>query len=182
MISKEDNVIELFFNSSRYWHFNELLEKSGLSRSRLSEWLKKFEKEKLIKKVKQKGKMPFYVRVFENKNFQYKKRLFALKKLTETGFLNHLYSLPKAQVVIIFGSFSSYDWHTNSDIDVFIYGKDDEFNQGKYETIFNRQIQVHIAKNQEDLKRIKNMLPYIIAGDFVKGSINDLNVVINAKN
>jgi len=181
MNSKEDDVLELFFNSPKHWHFEELREKSGLSKSRLAEWLKKFGKEGIVKRVKPREKMPYYVRIFESKTFQHKKRLFTLKKFTETGFLNHLAELPSAKVVIIFGSFSSYDWHTDSDIDVFIYGKDGGFHQGKYETLLHREIQVHLAENGKDLKRINRMLPYIITGDFIKGSIEDLDVDIYAK-
>jgi len=181
MNSKEDKVLELFFNSSKHWHFDELLKKSGLSRSRLSAWLKRFQKQGIIKRVKPRGKMPYYVHIFESKTFQHKKRLFALKQMTEMGFLNHLAMLPKAKVVIVFGSFSSYDWYTGSDIDVFIYGEDAYFQHGKFETLLNREIQVHQAKDKKDLKRIDKMLPYIISGDFIKGSIQDLDVDINAK-
>jgi predicted nucleotidyltransferase len=181
MNSKEDRVLNLFFNSSKYWHFDELLCESKLSRSRLSAWLNKFQKEGIIKRVKPKGKMPFYVRIFESKNFRHKKRLFALTQLTESGLLTHLEALPKAKVVIIFGSFTSYDWHADSDIDIFIYGDDDDFEQGTYELKLQRDIQVHLARDGKDLKRINKLLPYIFEGDFIKGSIKDLGVEIYAK-
>ena len=181
MQDKEDKVLELFFNSPKQWHFEELKKESGISRSRLTTWLKKFEKEGIIKRFKPKKRMPYYVRIFESKTFQNKKRLFALKQLTECGLLDHLAQLPKAKVVIIFGSFSSYDWHTESDIDLFIYGSDDKFLQGKYESILHRDIQIHLVKNKKDLSRVNKMIPYIISGDFIKGSIEDLDVDINAK-
>jgi predicted nucleotidyltransferase len=181
MDSKEDKVLELFYNSSKHWHFEELKKKSGLSRSRLAFWLKKHEKQGIIKRYKLKGKMPHYRRVFENKAFQQQKRLFALKKLTDSGLLTHLARLPKAKAVIIFGSFSSYDWHTESDIDVFIYGSDHGFEQGKYEHKLHRDIQVHLARDKKDLKRMDKMLPYIVEGDFIKGSIQNLGVDIRAK-
>ena len=44
MESKEEHVLELFFNSSKYWHFDNLLKKANISRSQLAQWLKKFEK------------------------------------------------------------------------------------------------------------------------------------------
>lgn len=181
MKSKEDCILELFFNSSKHWHFKELKEKSGLSRSRLAAWLKKLEKDTIIKRIKPKCKMPYYVRVFDSKTFQNRKRLFALKKLTESGILNHLSELPKAKVIIIFGSFSSYDWHTKSDIDIFIYGSDDGFEQGRYELKIHRDIQVHLARSKKELKKMDKMLPYIISGDFIKGSVKDLGVEIHAK-
>ena len=107
--------------------------------------------------------------------------MFCLKKLTESGLLEHLASLTDAKVIILFGSLSSYDWHENSDIDIFIYGNDEKFEQGKYELKLKRDIQVHAAKNKKDLKRLDKMLPYIIAGDFIKGSIENLGVEVHAK-
>ena len=181
MRSKEDQVLELFFNSPKYWHFDEILKKSGVSRPRLAEWLKKLTKDGIIKKVKPRGKMPYYVPITKSKTFQHKKRLFALKRMTESGLLNHLASLKKAKVVIVFGSFSRADWYDSSDIDIFIYGDDSDFRQGKYELKLKRDIQVHNAKDNEGLKRIKKMLPYIISGDFVKGSIEELGVDIHAR-
>ena len=135
----------------------------------------------MIKRVKQKGKMPYYVHDFQNPKFQIKKRLYAHQELASSGLLEHLASLPKAKVVILFGSFSRWDWYKDSDIDIFIFGSDDEFEQGKYELKLHRDIQVHAAKDKSDLKRIDRMIPYIISGDFIKGSIQDLGVEVHAK-
>ena len=181
MRSKEEQVLELFFNSSRHWHFEELLEKVKISRAQLAQWLKRFEKEGIILRMKEEGKMPHYNQYFESPGFQNRKKLYAMKRFYESGFLNHLASLAKARVIILFGSFSRADWHEDSDIDVFIYGKDDDFEQGKYEVKLKREIQVHNARNMEDLKRMDKLLPYIVSGDFIKGSIEDLKVHIGVK-
>lgn len=181
MRSKEDIVSEPFFNSPKQWHFDELLKATKISRSQLSRWLKIFTADGEIKRVKPKGKMPYYVQNFESPSFQHRKRLFALKKLTESGLLDHLASLPDAKVIIVFGSFARYDWYEGSDIDIFIYGNYENFEQGKYELKLKRDIQVHIAKNKKDLEKMDKMLPYIITGDFIKGSIADLGVEVHAK-
>lgn len=181
MRSKEDNVLELFFNTPKHWHFDELVKKSGLSRDRLNYWLKIFIKEGIIKRLKPKEKMPYYAGDNKNPEFQHRKRLFAMRLLTESGLLNHLSNLEEAKVVIIFGSFSRWDWYDHSDIDIFIYGDDSKFEIIKYGSKLHREIQVHNAKDRKDLKRIHKMIPYIIEGDFIKGSIEDLGVKIEAK-
>ena len=181
MKSKEEQVLEVFFNSPKHWHFDELLEESDISRSQLVMWLKKLQKEGLIKRLKPKGKMPYYISNPDNPSFRNKKRLFGLEKLTKSGLLDHLHTLEGAKVVILFGSFSRSDWYGSSDIDIFIYGDDDKFKQGEYELKLNREIQVHNAKDRKDLKSIGKMLPYIISGDFIKGSIQDLGVEIYVK-
>lgn len=180
MRSKEDKVLELFFNTPKHWHFDELVKKSGLSRDRMNYWLKNFIKEAIVKRVKQKEKMPYYVSDYKNPEFQHRKRLFAMKLLNESGLLNHLSSLKEAKVIIIFGSFSRWDWYDHSDVDIFIYGDDSKFDYYKFGFKLHREIQVHTAKDKKDLKRLDKMLPYIIQGDFIKGSIEDLGVEINA--
>ena len=181
MDSKEEPILELFYNSSKHWHFEEIRKAAKISRTQLVQWLKKFEREGIIKRVKPRGKMPYYVHNFGNLKFQNEKRLFAWKKITESGLFEHLVSLKGAKVVILFGSFSRWDWYKDSDIDIFIYGSDEDFEQGKFELKLHRDIQVHAAKNKNDLKRIDKMIPYIISGDFIKGSIQDLGVEVHAK-
>src|SRR3989344_5204482 len=179
MESKEERVLELFYNSSKQWHFEELMKKAKISRPQLAHWLKKFEKEGILKRSEQKGKMPYYVQDFNNAHFQQKKILFARKKMTESGLLSHLASLTEAKAVIVFGSFTRPDWYEGSDIDVFIYGNGEAFEQGKYELKLKREIQVHTAGSKEDLKRMDKLLPYILAGNFVKGSIGELGIEVH---
>ena len=180
MHSKKDALLELFFNSPQQWHFEELGKKAKLSRPQLSRWLKVLEKEEVILRIKKKGKMPYYLQNGDNAKFRNKKKLFSSEKFVQTGFFDHLASLEKAKVVILFGSFSRWDWYGHSDIDIFIYGDYDGFDQRKYETRLNREIQIHAAKDRKDLEKIYKMLPYIIAGDFIKGSVQDLGVEIHA--
>ncbi len=181
MENKKEFVLEPFFGSSKYWHFDELMETIKISRSQLAYWLKKFAAEGFINRIKPKGKMPYYISNSENPKFQSEKRLFALKKLTESGLLCYLASLEGAKVVILFGSFSRSDWHAESDVDIFIYGDNSNFEQGKYELKLKRDIQIHTASDKNDLRKINKMLPYIISGDFIKGSIEDLGVDVSAK-
>lgn len=125
--------------------------------------------------------MPYYVQNSQSPKFTLRKKLFAQQKLLESGLLEHLASLPQAKVVILFGSFSRADWNRESDIDLFIYGKDSDFEQGKYELKLHREIQVHTAHNAKDFKKIEKLLPFIVSGDFIKGSIQNLGVEIHAK-
>jgi len=102
--------------------------------------------------------------------------LFALEQFYESGFLNHLQTL-NAKSIIIFGSFSRSDWYKESDIDIFIFGDDNEFEQGKYETKLKRDIQLFTAKNEKDLNKIgKELLKNILKGYLVKGDLDFVEV------
>ena len=156
--SKEENVLELFFKSTRRWHFEELMKQSKLSRGRLNNWLTRFIKDRIIKRIKPKGEMPYYLSNHEHPSYRTKKILFALTQMDNTGFLQHLMSLPKAKTVIIFGSMSRWDWYEDSDIDLFIYGDDDKLEQGKYELKLHRGIQVFTARTKKDFEKFNSGL------------------------
>lgn len=180
MESKEEKILELFYSSPKHWRFEEILKKVKISRPQLAQWLKKFDKESIIKRVKPKGKMPYYVQNFESAEFHQRKRLFTLKRFYETGFLNHLQQC-NADTVIIFGSFARTDWHDKSDIDLFVLGKADNLNVRQYEKKLKREIQLfHFNKPEEMSKLSPGLLPYIAAGDIIKGDLSFLKVELNA--
>lgn len=181
-MERKENVRYLFFNNStKHWHFDELVKQSKLSRAQANEWLKRLGKEKLVKRIKEKGRMPYYIANWENSSFKAQKRVYALEQLEKSGFLAHLISLEKAKTVVIFGSMARWDWHDESDIDLFIYGNDDDLEQGKYETKLNREIQVFSAKDKEGLKKLPaGLLKSIATGYFVKGGLDFAEVRLNA--
>jgi len=181
MKSKENKVLELFFNTPKHWHFEELLNKAKITRPQLARWLKKLAKEGIIQRVKEKGKMPYYMHDFNNPRFDVRKRMYASQMLMQSGLFENLASLKKAKAVILFGSFTRSDWYRDSDIDLFIYGSADGFNKVEFEMKLRRDIQLHIAQGRQDLKRMEKMLPYIVSGDFIKGSIQDIGVEVHAK-
>lgn len=178
---QKENIKELFFNySTKHWHFEELVKKSGLTRTNTNLWLKRLTKEGLVRRVKPKRKMPYYLANFSEIGFKMQKRLYAFQQFEKTGFLEHLSSLPKAKTVVIFGSFARADWDYESDIDLFIYGDADGFKQGKFEQILKREIQLFEYDNPQKLKRIENVVSNIMAGIHVKGKIEPFVVKIHA--
>ena len=173
-------MLELFFNEpTKHWHFENILKESSLSRDKANKWLKRFLGEKLIKKIKLKGKMPYYIGNHEHPSYRNKKKLYALTKFYESGFLNHLQSLKKAKTVILFGSMARSDWYSESDIDLFIYGDDDDLEIGKYELKLKREIQLFNAKNKNNLEKMgKGLIQNIIQGNLIKGNLDFLGVNI----
>ncbi len=182
MKSKENKMLDLFFNSpTREWHFEEILKEAKIARSKATKWLKKFTKEELIRRVKEKGKMPFYTSNYDSSSYQNKKRIFALNRLYESGLLNHLTGLKKAKTIIIFGSFSRWDWHKDSDIDIFIYGSPEGLSIAKYELALHHDIQLFICPNKKDLKRFdQGLIKNIVQGSILKGKLDFVKVISNA--
>lgn len=182
MKSKEENILKIFFeNPTKEWHFEEILKEAKIARSKLDHWLKKLKRKELIKRVKEKGKMPYYISNYESPEYKNKKKLFALNDLYKTGFLNHLLSLKKAKTVILFGSFARSDWYKNSDIDLFIYGSPEGLKIAEYETKLHRNIQLFITNSKKELKKLgSGLIRNIIKGNLIKGDLDFIKVIINA--
>lgn len=182
MKSKENGMLELFFdNPTKEWHFEEILKEAKIARSKATGWLKQFIKEGIIRKVKEKRKMPYYMSDHNSAGYQNKKRIFALNRLYESGLLNHLAGLKKAKAVILFGSFSRWDWYKGSDIDIFIYGSPQGLSIAKYELALHRDIQLFICENKKDLKKLgSGLVKNIVKGNLLKGDLDFVKVDANA--
>jgi len=178
MKSKENKMISLFFNSpTREWHFEEILQEVKIARSKAANWLKKLKKDGIIRKVKEKGKMPYYTSNYDSPSYKNKKKIFALNRLYESGLLNHLTGLKKAKTIIVFGSFSRWDWHKDSDIDIFIYGNPEGLRTAKYEQSLHHDIQLFICQNKKELKRLgQGLMKNIIQGSIIKGNLDFVKV------
>ncbi|MCK5283291.1 MAG: nucleotidyltransferase domain-containing protein [Nanoarchaeota archaeon] len=174
--------MELFFeNPTREWHFEEIVKEAKIARSKADNWLKKFAKDRLIKKIKKKMKMPHYISNYNSAEYKYNKKIFALTKLYESGLLNHLGSLEKAKTIILFGSFSRSDWYKNSDVDIFIYGDPDGLKIANYELKLHRDIQLFICQNKEELTKLgEGLIRNIIKGNIIKGNLDFIEVGISA--
>ena len=124
--------------------------------------------------------MPYYTSR-DSIEYQHKKKLFAYKKLYQTGLLNHLSELKKAKTIILFGSFARWDWYKESDIDIFIYGDPEGLNLARYELKLKKDIQLFTCKNKKDLKKLgPGLIQNIIQGNIIKGNLDFLKVKINA--
>jgi len=174
--SKQDRILNLFFNEgTKHWHFKDIVKKAKISEDRANYWLKKLVKEEIIKRVKPRGKMPYFIANFESSEYKNKKKLFALSQLFNSGFLDYLHSLKNANAIVIFGSYARADWYTESDIDLFVVGHEKKLDLVRYELKLGREIQTHVFKDKNEVKKIKSGLIHnVINGFFVKGKVQDL--------
>lgn len=182
MRSKEEDMLEIFFNNpTKELHFEEILKDANIARSKCDRWLKEFIKKGLIRRIKKKGEMPYYISSYDSPAYKNKKKIFALNKFYEHGLLDHLSSIKKAKAVILFGSFSRSDWYKGSDIDIFIYGDVKGLRLAQYETKLKRNIELFHCKDKIELKRYgQGLIKNIIKGTIIKGDIDFIKVGIDA--
>lgn len=183
--SKETAILELFLDyPTKHWHFGAIKLKVPIADSKISRWLKKFCKKGMIKRVKELGKMPYYIARFLSPEYINTKKIIGLQKLNESGLLNHLCSIEKVKTAILFGSFYHGDWHKDSDIDIFVFGdlNKGDLNIGKYERKLQHEIQTFTCKNLQELRKFDGkLIESIIKGIILKGNIDFLKVKINVK-
>lgn len=175
---KHEKLLELFFNEpTKHWRFKELKEESDLSKQQLNKWLKKFQKDNLIKKYKKEGH-PFYQANQNSWEYKNKKKLFALTQLSE---LFKILQNSKAKTIILFGSFSTSDWHTDSDIDLFIYGKEPK-NLPIYIKKLHKRLEIHQFKDKREIKEINSgLIKNVLNGYLIKGDLNEIIEASKAK-
>lgn len=179
---KERLKILFFNNTLRRWHFSTLLEESGISRERLNYFLKLLQKEQFIKRIKHRGKMPYYIANRDLTKFRGEKRLYGLKMLEEAGLFEYLNTCKGVKTAILFGSFARGDWDKSSDIDLFIYGDDSYLQKGKLEAKLGREIQMFTYSNPKEIKKQLDpkLIPNIIRGFHITESISPFEVKVNA--
>ena len=97
-----------------------------------------------------------------------------LTKLYHSGLIRGLISLENAKTIILFGSAIKGDWYKDSDVDIFIYGSPEGFKKNKYELKLKKDIELHVFKTKNEIKRVKTgLIDNILNGYIIKGRIQD---------
>jgi len=178
-----DKIKELFFNETlRRWHFEDIINESGISRERVNYFLKELLREGFIKRIKPRYKMPYYLTNRNFRRFRSEKKIYGIRIIEQSGLFEHLNSLDNIKTAILFGSFSRGNWNKSSDIDLFLYGDDKDFDKGIFEKKIKREIQLFSYK---DIKKMKKELDpklfqNIVKGFNIKESIIPFEVRLNA--
>jgi len=177
-----EKIKYLFFNEAlKRWHFDEIVKETGISRERINHFLKELLKDKLIIRIKPRNRMPYYIANRDLPKFRSEKRLYGLKLLAQAGILDQISSLDDIETAIIFGSYARGDWNKSSDIDLFIYGDARQFDKGKFESLLKKEIQLFDYKDKKRIKKEldENLIPNIVKGFNIKGTLNPFGVTIN---
>jgi predicted nucleotidyltransferase len=178
--SKEENVLRLILENSplKEWHFEEIVKKANVTKLVANKWLTKYKSDGLFRRIKEKGRFPYYT-VGTNNSFYYSlKRVYALEQLHKSGLIPKLLSVKTAKTIILFGSIVKGDWYKDSDIDIFIFGDIADFNKNLYEPKLHKKIEIHIFKNKKEIKEIKTgLIKNIVNGYIIKGQIQDFTEV-----
>ncbi len=179
--SKEENVLKLLLENSplKEWHFEEIVKEARVTKAVANKWLRKYTKQGLLKRIKVRGKFPFFTAGSGNLVYSSLKRLYALEQIYRSDLIPSLLSLKKAKTIIIFGSMIRGDWYKDSDVDIFVYGDAADFNKQYYEHKLRRNIELHSFRSKEEIREVKTgLIKNVVNGYLVKGHIQDIAEVM----
>ena len=171
MLQKDNRyrVLEqFFFFPLTQLQLRELSRKAKLAPPSVKRYLLEFEKEGLI--VREKHRLhgfPVYRANRESETFLMLKKLDTIKRISESGLLDYLYTTCMPDVILFFGSASIGEDIESSDIDLFLQCDPEELHLERYEKLLFRRVSPFFQKDFGKLsKELKNNL---VNGIVLKG-------------
>ncbi|MBU0906712.1 MAG: nucleotidyltransferase domain-containing protein [Nanoarchaeota archaeon] len=160
-------LLKVFLNNpTESFRLRELSRIAELAPISIQNYLKEFEKEKLIKSYV-KRTIPFYQSQRENPDFIFYQKLSTLYELHSSGLIDYLWDETAPKAIILYGSHAKGEATENSDIDLFIIGKEKRPSLAKFQKILDKEIHLVFDPNPEKIpKELKNNL---VNGIVLKG-------------
>ena len=147
------------------FRLRELSRMSKISPVSVINYLKEFEKEELIRKYEKRG-IPFYVAERDNEKFILYKKISIIYEMNESGLVDFLWNTLSPEAVILYGSHAKGEAVEDSDLDIFIIGKEKKIQLDGFEERLNKKIHLMFDNVKHISKELKNNL---VNGIVLKG-------------
>lgn len=160
-------ILKVFLdNPTESFRLRELSRLSKLAPLSVINYLKEFESQELIRKYEKRG-IPFYQAIRDNKDFIFYKKISILYQLHNSGVIELLWEKLSPEAIILYGSHAKGEAIEQSDIDIFIIGKEKIINLDAFEKKLGKAIHLMFESNINKIpKELKNNL---INGLVLKG-------------
>ncbi|MFH1972050.1 MAG: nucleotidyltransferase domain-containing protein [archaeon] len=152
-------ILEVFFRTPRHiFHIREICRLVKLSQPTVKVHLNELVSEKLILKSTE-GLYGGYKANRDNESFKLLKQQNTIFLLNQSGCINLIHEKIMPQTIILFGSSTKGEDIEESDIDLFVEGKEEELDLKKFEKLLNRNINILFEDDFKKLsKELKNNL------------------------
>lgn len=136
------------------FRLRELSRISGISPPSVMNYLKEFENEELIRTYHKRG-IPIYRACIDNKKFREYEKLSILFELNNSGLVDFLWQKLSPEAIILYGSYAKGESTDESDVDIFIIGKEKKLDLNHFEKKLNKKIHIMF---EDSPKKIPNEL------------------------
>ena len=162
-------LLKLFLDfPTESFRLREIARLTKISPPSVMIYLKEFEYEGLIKR-QIKRQIPFYTAIRDDSNFILYKKISIFYELNHTGLVDYLWDKLSPEAIVLYGSFSKGESVENSDVDLFILGKNKDLKLTEFEKRLNKKIHLLFKESlKETPKELKNN---ILNGIILKGYI-----------
>ena len=162
-------LLKLFLDSpTDSFRLREIARLTKISPPSVMGYLKEFENEGLISR-QIKRTIPFYMASRDNPDFILYKKIGIVFELNKSGLIDYLWDKLAPKSIVLYGSFAKGESIENSDVDLFILGKEKIVDIANFEKKLNKK--VHLLF-KESLKEIPDELKNnILNGIILKGYI-----------
>jgi len=141
-------------------------------------YLAEFEKEGVIIKSIKKGN-PIYFSNRDSEKFRLYQKISIFYELNNSGLVDYLWDKLSPETLILYGSYSRGEAVNESDIDIFVIGKEKRVDLGKFEKEFQKRINVLFESRIDNVSNeLKNNL---VNGIILKGYLYVLDENKNNK-
>ncbi|MCR4327646.1 MAG: nucleotidyltransferase domain-containing protein [Nanoarchaeota archaeon] len=160
-------LLRVFMDSpNESFRLRELSRAGGMAPLSVSNYLKEFQKEGLVKKIVKRN-VPFYTAERNDEKFILYKKIGIIYEINESGLVDYLWENLSPDAIILYGSYAKGESTEDSDIDIFIIGHEEKIDLKKFEKIFGKEIHLIFQKDPKKIPdELKNNL---INGIVLKG-------------
>ena len=165
--SNRYRLLKVFLgNPTESFRLRELGRLSSLAPLSVRNYLEEFENEGLVRKFMKRG-IPFYQALRDSEKFILCKKLSIVYELHESGLVDFLWNSLSPDAIILYGSHAKGEATEESDIDIFIIGKERETSMAEFEKKLDKRI--HLMFERDAKKIPKELLNNLINGIVLKG-------------
>ena len=166
----EDRILHLLFNRPMFkFHIRKLSKETGLDTKTVMGYLRKFIKEDIVIRKKERDHHPYYEANRLSRIYRCKKSNFMIENITKSGLIEYLEEKIHPELIILFGSMQKGTYYRGSDIDLFIKADKIKIDLSKFEKKLGHKINLFFEKDFKKLS--KGLLQNIYNGHVFSGNI-----------
>jgi len=162
----QTEIKNLFFeNPTKSYHIREIARNLNMSKTAVGYHIHQLLKKQVIISVQ--NIFTQYKSNETSRQYRFSKLIHALKIIEESGVVEYLENELTPKCVILFGSFAKAEYHSGSDIDIFVQSSEQSINLKKFEKKLLHEINLFF---EPDLNKLSpELLNNIINGIKLKG-------------